>query len=73
MLHYFVAAENITGGIDERLAVLHCDESSKLILVILEELLVLEHIADTLRDRDHRPSLESIFGVSDGLVELALW
>ena len=71
MLHYLVAAENITGGVDERLAVLHCDEPGKLILVLLDELLVLEHVADTLRDRGHRPRLESIFGVSDGIVELA--
>ena len=72
MFHYFVAAENVTSGVNKRLAVLLCDEPSKLILVFFKELLVLEHIADTLRDGRHRPRLESIFGVSDGLVELAL-
>ena len=72
VLNNFVAAENITSGVDKRLAVLLRDESGELIRVLLEELLVLEHVADTLRDGNHRPRLESIFGVSDGLVELTL-
>ena len=72
MLDDFVAAENITGRVNERLSVLLCDQSGKLIRVLLEEVLVLEHVADAGGDGHLRPSAESIFGVCDSSVELTL-
>ena len=72
VLDDLITAENITSCISKRLAVLLGNERSELILVLLKQLLVLEHVADTCRDRRLRPGLERIFGVCHSFVELTL-
>jgi len=72
VLDNFVATEDITSGINEGLSVLLGDKLAKFIRVLLEELLVLQHISNTLGDWSLRPSLECIFSVLHSAVELVL-
>mmetsp|Transcript_12390 Transcript_12390/g.15808 ORF Transcript_12390/g.15808 Transcript_12390/m.15808 type:complete len:203 (-) Transcript_12390:159-767(-) len=72
VLDDFVAAENISSRVDEGLAVLLSDESGELVLVLLQQLLVLEHVADTRRNRSILPCREGIFRVGHSRVELFL-
>ena len=72
VLDNFVAAENVTGGVNKGLAMLLRDQRSNLVLVVLQKLLILEHIAHPLRNRCLRPLGERIFRVGDGFVELSL-
>lgn len=70
MLDDFVTSEDITLSIDETLTVLLGNEGSDLILVLLEELLILEHVSNSGRDGDFLPSLEGLLGVLHGGIEL---
>ena len=51
---------------------LFCDESGKLISVILKELLVLEHVADSSRYGGLGPGGKRILSVGNGLIEFTL-
>ena len=72
MLDDFVSTENVSLGVDDALAVFLSDHGSDVILVLLEELLILEHVSDTLRDGDVLPGLEGLGTVFDGLFELGI-
>jgi hypothetical protein len=72
VLNNLVASENVALRVDEGLAVLLGDHGSDIVLVLLEELLVLEHVSHTLGDGDLLPRLEGVLVVLYGLVELSL-
>ena len=72
MLDDFVSAENITSSVDKRLAVLLGHKTGKLILVLLQELLILQHVAHSLRDWHIPPRLKGILGVRNSRIELLL-
>ena len=72
VLDDLVAAEHVACSVDEGLTVLTGDLLADVVGVLFEQLLILEHEAHALGDRYFLPSLESVFGVSDGLVVLGL-
>mmetsp|Transcript_103693 Transcript_103693/g.143435 ORF Transcript_103693/g.143435 Transcript_103693/m.143435 type:complete len:366 (-) Transcript_103693:8-1105(-) len=72
VLNNFVTSENITLGIKKRFTVLMANKTLKFISIILDELLVLEHVSDFNGDRNILPGLESFLSVSDGFVELSI-
>jgi len=72
VLNNFVTSENIAGRVSKRLSVLFCDQSSELVCMLLEEGLVLQHVADALGYGHLRPCLERILCVGNCLVELSL-
>lgn len=72
MLDNLVTSEDIASSIDKRLAVFVGDHLADVVLVLLKQILVFEHVADTCGDRNLLPCLESIFGASDGLFEFSL-
>ena len=48
------------------------DQGGELVFMVLQQLLILEHVANTLRDGRLGPGRESIFGIRHGRVELVL-
>jgi hypothetical protein len=48
VLDNFIASEDVSLGVDDALSVLFGDHGGNVVLVLLEELLVLEHVADSL-------------------------
>jgi len=72
VLDHLVSTEDVSFRVDDTLAVLLGDHGSDVILVLLEELLILEHVSDTLRDGDVLPAFESFGTVCDGLFELCI-
>jgi hypothetical protein len=72
VLNNFVSSEDITLSIEERFAVLAADSALEFIGVILDELLVLEHVSDLDGDGNILPGLESLLRVGDSFVELSI-
>lgn len=72
VLNAFVSTEDITSSVNEGLTVLSVDFMAQSILVLLEELLILEHVADTGGDWNLLPGLEGVLSASNSLVELGL-
>lgn len=72
MLSNLVASEDITHTVSNRLTVLPADSLSKILLVPLEELLELEHVSDSVRDRDHLPGVEGVLVVLDSFIEFSI-
>jgi hypothetical protein len=83
VLNDLEATEDVALGVDETLAVLLGDDLSDLVLlnrfvkrylylVLLEELLVLEHVPHSRRDGHLLPGLEGLLRVGHGRIELRL-
>ena len=72
MLNDLIATENVTCGVSERFTMFLGDKLTKLALVLLQKLLVFQHISDALANGNLRPGLESILSILDSFVELSL-
>ena len=72
MLDHLVATEHVTLGVGDGLAVLDADHPGDVFLVLLEELLVLEHVPHLLWDWNLLPLMEGVLRILNDGVEFAL-
>jgi hypothetical protein len=72
VLSNFISSEDITHTVSNGFTVLPADGLSEVLLVNLEEVLELEHVSNSVGDRDHRPGLEGILRNLNSLVEFGI-
>lgn len=71
MLGDFVSTEDISLGIGVGLTVFPDNGGGEFVVVLLQEFLKVEHVANLLGDGDESPCLEGFFGVLNNSVEFS--